>query len=134
MSGLVLKLGPKERVLINGAVIENGERRSRITVLTGRANILRLKDAIHPDEANTPVRRACYLAQLLLSGEVDAPTIQSRLEGQIHGLADILKDKNSADILANSLRSLAENNAYSCLKHLRQLLPLEARLLAAQRS
>jgi len=24
MSGLVLKLGPKERVLVNGAVIENG--------------------------------------------------------------------------------------------------------------
>ena len=134
MSGLVLKLGPKERVLINGAVIENGERRSRITVLTGRANILRLKDAIHPDEANTPVRRACYLAQLLLSGEVDAPAIQSRLEGQINGLAEILTDERSATILANSLGSLAEDNAYSCLKLLRQLLPLEARLLAVPRS
>jgi len=32
MSGLVLKLSPKERVLINGAVIENGDRRS---VLSG---------------------------------------------------------------------------------------------------
>ncbi len=30
MSGLVLKLGPKERVLINGAVIENGDKRSRL--------------------------------------------------------------------------------------------------------
>lgn len=30
MTGLVLKLGPKERVLINGAVIENGDRRSRV--------------------------------------------------------------------------------------------------------
>ena len=30
MSGLVLKLSPKERVLINGAVIENGDRRSRL--------------------------------------------------------------------------------------------------------
>lgn len=57
MTGLVLKLGPKERILINGAVIENGDRRSRITVLTAQANILRLKDAIHPDDANTPVRR-----------------------------------------------------------------------------
>ena len=34
MSGLVLKLGPKERVLINGAVIENGDRRSRLSVVT----------------------------------------------------------------------------------------------------
>ncbi len=29
MTGLVLKLGPHERVLINGAVIENGDKRSR---------------------------------------------------------------------------------------------------------
>ena len=71
MSGLVLKLGPKERVLINGAVVENGERRSRLVVHTPNANILRLRDAIHPDEATTPVRRVCYNAQLILSGDSD---------------------------------------------------------------
>ena len=71
MSGLVLKLNPKERVLINGAVIENGDRRARINIVTPNANILRLKDAIHPEDANTPVRRVCYIAQLVLSGEVD---------------------------------------------------------------
>ena len=57
MSGLVLKLGPKERVLVNGAVIENGDRRSRLSILTPNANILRLRDAIRPDEVTTPVRR-----------------------------------------------------------------------------
>ena len=34
MSGLVLKLAPNERVLINGAVIENGDRRSKISIKT----------------------------------------------------------------------------------------------------
>lgn len=56
MSGLVLKLGPKERVLVNGAVIENGDRRTRLSIVTPNANILRLRDAIHPEQANTPVR------------------------------------------------------------------------------
>ncbi|MDX1785872.1 MAG: flagellar biosynthesis repressor FlbT, partial [Roseovarius sp.] len=69
MSGLVLKLGPKERVLINSAVVENGERRARLSIVTPDANILRLRDAIHPDAANTPVRRVCYAAQLVLSGD-----------------------------------------------------------------
>ena len=59
MSGLVLKLGPHERVLINGAVIENGDKRSRLAIMTPQANILRLRDAIHPEEVNTPVRRVC---------------------------------------------------------------------------
>ncbi len=69
MSGLILKLAPKERVLINGAVIENGDRRSRLAIVTPGANILRLRDAIHPEEVNTPVRRVCYIAQLVLSGD-----------------------------------------------------------------
>ena len=71
MNGLVLKLAPKERLLINGAVIENGDRRSRLAILTPNANLLRLRDAIHPEEANTPVRRVCYVAQLVLSGDAD---------------------------------------------------------------
>ena len=32
MSGLVLKLAPRERVLINGAVIENGDKRARLAI------------------------------------------------------------------------------------------------------
>ncbi len=34
MSGLVLKLGPRERVMINGVVMENGDRRTKIHVMT----------------------------------------------------------------------------------------------------
>ncbi len=62
MTGLVLKLGPHERVMINGVVMENGDRRARLNILTPEANVLRLRDAIHPSEANTPVRRVVYVA------------------------------------------------------------------------
>ncbi|MEO1424691.1 MAG: flagellar biosynthesis repressor FlbT, partial [Pseudomonadota bacterium] len=34
MSGLVIKLRPAERLMINGVVIENGDRRSRFNILT----------------------------------------------------------------------------------------------------
>ena len=54
MSGLVLKLGPHERIMINGVVMENGDRRARLNVLTPEANVLRLRDAIHPDEVEHP--------------------------------------------------------------------------------
>jgi len=52
-------------------VIENGDKRSRLAIMTPNANILRLRDAIHPEEVNTPVRRVCYVAQLVLSGDAD---------------------------------------------------------------
>ena len=68
MPGLILKLGPGERVMVNGVVMENGPRRTRINILTPEANVLRLRDAIHPHEVTTPVRRVCYVAQLVLAG------------------------------------------------------------------
>jgi flagellar protein FlbT len=129
MSGLVLKLAPKERILINGAVVENGDRRSRVTVLTPNANILRLKDAIHPEAANTPVRYACYLSQLLLSGDLDSAVVKSRLHVQIMSLKHVFLDTESSTLLKDADAALDANCLYVCLKNLRQLLPLEAKLL-----
>lgn len=131
MSGLVLKLGPHERVLINGAVIENGDRRSRLAVMTPNANILRLKDAIHPGEVNTPVRRVCYIAQLVLSGDADATDARMQLLRGIEQLSQVLTDHDSRAQLTSATASVLDNQHYQALKALRALLPREERLMAA---
>lgn len=131
MSGLVLKLGPHERVLINGAVIENGEKRSRLSVITPGANILRLRDAIRPDEATTPVRRVCYMAQLVLSGDADAEEMRMSTLRAIEQLSQVLTDADSRALLAQASRALLEDQHYAVLRSLRGLLPREERLLAA---
>jgi len=133
MSGLVLKLGPHERVLINGAVIENGERRSRLAIMTPNANILRLRDAIHPEEANTPVRRVCYLAQLVLSGDAEPAETQRQLLRGIEQLSQVLTDHDSRTQLAVASRAVLDDQHYQALKALRSLLPREERLFAAGR-
>jgi flagellar biosynthesis repressor protein FlbT len=134
MSGLVLKLGPHERVLINGAVIENGEKRSRLAIMTPNANILRLRDAIHPEEANTPVRRVCYVAQLVLSGDADTGDVRMQLLRGIEQLSQVLTDHDSRTQLAIASRAVLEDQHYQALKALRSLLPREERLLAAGRA
>ncbi|MBU2959572.1 flagellar biosynthesis repressor FlbT [Citreicella sp. C3M06] len=133
MSGLVLKLGPRERVLINGAVIENGDRRSRLSIVTPNANILRLRDAIHPDDARTPVRRLCYTAQLVLTGDAEADVAKSQLLRNIEELSRILTDPDSRKLLTTATDALLEEQFYQCLKALRALIPREDRLLAATR-
>lgn len=72
MSGLILKLRPHEELLINGVVVQNGDRKTRLRVKTNGASILRLKDAMRPEEATTPLRRAYYVAQLAVAGELSA--------------------------------------------------------------
>lgn len=131
MSGLVLKLGPKERVLVNGAVIENGDRRSRLSILTPNANILRLRDAIRPDEVNTPVRRVCYIAQLVLSGDAGEEEGSHQLLRGIEQLSQALIDSDSRLVLADASEAVLARDFYRALKRLRTLLPREERLLAA---
>ena len=134
MSGLVLKLGPHERVLINGAVIENGDKRSRLAIMTPQANILRLRDAIHPEEVNTPVRRVCYIAQLVLSGDANPADARMQLLRGIEQLSQVLTDHDSRALLTQATAAVLEDQHYKVLKALRGLLPREERLMAARRS
>ena len=134
MSGLVLKLGPKERVLINGAVIENGDRRSKLSIVTPNANILRLRDAIHPEEANTPVRRVCYVAQLALSGDAEPEEAKQQILRGIEQLSQVLLDQDSRSALSKATDAAIEMNFYQALKALRTILPREERLIAATHS
>ncbi|MGR3702330.1 MAG: flagellar biosynthesis repressor FlbT [Paracoccaceae bacterium] len=134
MSGLVLKLGPKERVLINGAVIENGDRRSRLAIMTPNAHILRLRDAIHPDEVTTPIRRVCYSVQLVLSGDSSPEDARLPTLRRIEELSRILTDQDSRAQLALATDAIIAGQYYPCLKALRVLLPREERLLAVGRS
>ena len=134
MTGLILKLGPHERVLINGAVIENGEKRSRLAIVTPNANILRLRDAIHPEQANTPVRRVCYIAQLVLTGDADPAEARPQLLRGIEQLSQVLTDPDSRTQLNAASRAVLDEQPYQALKALRSLLPREERLFAAGRA
>lgn len=130
MSGLVLKLSPRERILINGAVIENGDRRTRLNIVTPNASILRLRDAIHPKDAITPVKRVCYIAQLILSGDAAGDEATKQLLSGIEQLSQVFLDFDSRRIISVATNTALEGNIYQALKSLRLLLPREERLLA----
>ena len=52
--GLRLRLRPRERIIINGCVVTNGDRRNTITV-SSFGQVLRSKDILLPENAETPV-------------------------------------------------------------------------------
>ena len=86
MSGLMIKLRPFEAVMVNGAVIENGGRESRLRIRSRNVNILRMKDALKPEDVTTPVKRAYYLAQLAVSGELAESEAAAALDRALAGL------------------------------------------------
>ena len=129
MPGLILKLGPGERFVANGVVIENGDRRAKLNILTPDSKVLRLRDAIHPDEANTPVRRVCYIAQLVLAGEAEPEEARRQLHLGITQLGAVFTDGEAATILKRAAEALAEEKFYPLLRALQGLIPIESRLL-----
>ena len=56
---LKLSLKPGEKFVLNGAVVQNGDRRTTL-VLQNKASVLREKDIMQPDEASTPSRRIYF--------------------------------------------------------------------------
>ena len=129
MPGLILKLRAHEQILVNGVVMQNGDRNARLIIKTPDAKILRLRDAIHPDDANTPVKRVCYVAQLAVAGETDAQEAAAELASGLSQLSDALTGVAGAEALDDAAKMLDQHNFYGVLRALRQLLPLEERLL-----
>ncbi len=92
---LKLTLKPGERLIINGAVVENGDRRSTLTI-QNQASVLRERDIMRPDEATTPMRRI-YFAIMMLYLDEDS-SAQYRQEFAVR-LSEFMEAISNADAL-----------------------------------
>ena len=128
MSGLVLKLAPGERVVINGATLENGDKACSLRVTDGDARVLRCRDALMPDEVDTPVKRVYYAIQLIITGDLDEDNVLPALKRECAALADVFLtiDRTLIPVLQNMLD---RGNYYSALCHLKQVVAIEAELM-----
>ncbi len=61
---LKLSLKPGEKLVINGAVVTNGDKRAGL-IIQNKACLLREKDIMQPEEAATPARRI-YLPIMMM--------------------------------------------------------------------
>jgi flagellar protein FlbT len=65
---LKLSLKPGEKFVLNGAVVQNGDRRG-VLVLQNKASVLREKDIMQQEDANTPARRIYFPVMMMYLDE-----------------------------------------------------------------
>ncbi|MEX6634708.1 flagellar biosynthesis repressor FlbT [Hyphococcus lacteus] len=99
MTGLVIKLKPNEKVLINGVVLQNGDRAASIRVRTDDVAILRARDAITKEDAVTPLTRIYYIAQLAMAGEADPRKANREICEGIEALKTIFSGEVALDLI-----------------------------------
>lgn len=112
MSGLILKLRPFEELLINGVLVENGDRNTRLRVKTEGAHILRLKDALKPEEATTPFKRAYYAAQQAVAGLISNAEATDLLKKEMREISDFAE-------IDTLIESVARHDFYRVMRCLR---------------
>ena len=121
---LKLSLKPGEKFVLNGAVLANGDKRTSL-VIQNKACVLREKDIMQPEGANTPARRI-YLAIMMmyLDGEAsEEPYNEFALR-----MTDFMGAISTPDILAACVdisRDVAQGSYYKALIACRKLFDLE---------
>ncbi|MGJ8562378.1 MAG: flagellar biosynthesis repressor FlbT [Alphaproteobacteria bacterium] len=129
MSGLLISLKPNEKFLVNGALLTNGPKRGQIQV-GDDVNVLRLSDAIHPDEATTPLKRLYYSIQIILSCDALASDVQDDIQNGLDDLIAVFENTPVLKTLEKAKKSAAVGRYYSVLCALKTLLKLENELLS----
>jgi flagellar protein FlbT len=129
MSGLVLKVAPGERFLVNGALLENGDKPARIRISDTDARVLRCRHAIKPEDVNTPVKQIYFAIQLLITGDLEANRVLPSVQTECSKLADVFEafDPDMIPLLRSMVR---RGNYYSALVHLRSVIALETAILS----
>jgi flagellar biosynthesis repressor protein FlbT len=124
---LTLRLEPRKKIIINGAVIENMGAATSI-VVHNTANILKGKDVLTEADATTPARRVYYAAQcayLFDQGREEYVALFNRLADDYLGAAP-----SGAPIIAEVRGDLGAGRFYAALKACRKLIEHEAERLA----
>lgn len=122
MAGLVLKLRPFERLLINGAVLQNGSRAARLRVRTAGASILRLRDALHPRDAASPAGRIYYLAQLAIAGEAEIAEVTSELTPLFEEAIGAATNESERNAFLRAREASTAGKLFSVMRAMKPLL------------
>lgn len=127
---LHIELKPSEKIFVNGAVIANGPTRSQFAVLNN-AQILREKDILTEELADTPCKRVYFLIQLIyMDRQEEARGIPMLLDD----LDSIVKAAPSTTPYINEiLQMFSKTDFYRALRAARKLIDHEKELLTHAR-
>lgn len=124
---LRLTLKPNEKIVINGCVIRNADRRQTLTI-ENQADVVRGVDLLDETSAATPVKKVYFFIQsALLRPEIRddiVPIIQQKLAH----LVPVFHDQIAGHIF-EAANHVSAGNYYKAMRALRDVMRYEAELL-----
>jgi flagellar protein FlbT len=126
---LKLSLKPGERFVLNGAVVENGDRRATL-VLQNKASVLREKDIMQEHEADTPAKRIYFPVMMMYLSSSSGEGVYDEF---VIRMTEFMGAISNADVLADCVtisKDVMAGEYYKALLRCRKLIAYEAERLS----
>lgn len=123
---LKVELKPGEKLLVGNCIITNSDQRTRLFI-DGRAPILREKDILTAETANTPARRI-YLAVQLMYIEDDIAGTRDDYFALVNDFIEAVP--SATEIVTEINNEILTGQLYKALKAAQRLIEYEQDLLS----
>ena len=121
---LKISLKPGEKFVLNGAVIENGDRRS-VLVLQNKASVLREKDIMQQEEVTTPARHIYFPIMMMYLSDKQNDVIYEQFVVRMNEFMSVIQ---SPEVLAECVavsRDVMAGEYYKALIRCKKLIVYE---------
>lgn len=121
---LKLSLKPGEKFVLNGAVVQNGDRRG-VLILQNKASVLREKDIMQEDDVTTPARRIYFPVMMMYLDEAGAGRYYDEFVRRLTEFMGVIRNPQVlADCVAISKHAMGREY-YKALMLCRKLIDYE---------
>ena len=125
---LKLSLRPGEKFVVNGAVVQNGDRRAAL-VLQNKASVLREKDIMQPEESDTPAKRIYFPIMLMYLDEPGRDKAYAEFALRLAEFMSAVRDAASLAECIGVSKEVIAGEYYRALMRCRKLISYEAERL-----
>ena len=121
---LKLSLKPGEKFVLNGAVLANGDKRASL-VIQNQACVLREKDIMQPDDANTPARRIYFPIMMMYIDSESAETYYTQFALRMTEFMDAIRNREALALCVDISKDVMTGAYYKALTKCRTLFDFE---------
>jgi flagellar protein FlbT len=119
-----LSLKPGEKFVLNGAVVQNGDRRG-VLVLQNKASVLREKDIMQQEAANTPARRIYFPVMMMYLDEAGAARYYDEFVLRLTEFMGVIRNAEILTDCVSISKFCMEREYYKALMLCRKLIEYE---------
>jgi len=127
---LKLSLKPGERFVLNGAVVQNGDRRG-VLILQNKASVLREKDIMQVEEVNTPARRIYFPVMMMYLEGTVSPKMYDEFALRLTEFMGATRNPAVLSECVSASRHVMAKDFYKALMSARKLVDYEEGLNVA---